>query len=172
MLHEYHFLLNQKLYNELLKLSKCLNKNISETIVFAFKNLNPLVEKKQLTLEEQGSKYKILAGLDEKRCHVHCYLPEHFYRKLKQIHNDLDVYSIAQILRKILEVFLKGCSKYGKYVFVKRLNNITINWENIKSKYQAEKRVFIRQMSYKFNNFPNYLIGYGKDSRPYYIQFI
>jgi hypothetical protein len=172
MKHEFHFVLNQKLYFKLLKKSKCLNKDLSKTIVVAFEKLNTFIEKNHFISKEKGCKYKHLADKEEKLCHIHCYLPEHFYRKLKHIYNDLNVYSMAQILRKIIEFFLMGCSKYGDRCFLERLDEINKNWEMKKSIYRIEKRIFKRPMSQKIISFPYCITVYGADSRPYLFQLV
>jgi hypothetical protein len=172
MQHEFHFILNQKLYFELLKQSKLLNKNLSTTIVFAFENLNSSIEKNHLSSQEKGSKYKKITMPDEKNYHIHCYLPENLYRKLKHIHHDLNTFSLAQIMRKIIEYFLIGCFKYGDSDFIMRLEKINKNWEIKKSIYRREKRIFIRQMSYNYNQLLYCITTYGVNSSPYLIQFI
>jgi hypothetical protein len=171
MKHEFHFILEQKQYFKLLKLSKRLNKNLSATIVIAFENLNTFIEKNHLASQEKKSCYKTLVNTEENCHHIHCYLPQHLYRKLKHIHHDLDTYSLAQIMRKIIEYFFMGCFKYGENDFIERLGKINKNWEKIKSEYRKEKRIFKRPMSYKFYQIPYLITIYGIDSYPYLIQF-
>jgi hypothetical protein len=172
MKHEFHFLLNQEQYLMLLKLSKHLNKNLSASIVKACENLKSFIEKNHLISKEKGSRYQTLSGSEEKQYHIHCYLPENLYKKLKQIHLDLNTYSLAQILRKIIENYLMGCSKYGIKGFTTKLESINDNWENKKAIYKKEKKVFFRQMSYKLYNSQYLKIIYSKDSSPFSIQFI
>jgi hypothetical protein len=172
MKHEFHFILNQELYFKLLKLSKRLNKDLSSTIVVAFENLKPFIEKNHLTSNEKGSKFKTLADIKEKRYHIHCYLPEYLYRRLKQIYYDLNLYSMAQILRKIIESFLMGCLKYGERDFFRKLDKINKDWENKKILYRQEKKCFSKQMSLNKNHLPYCMTNYGNDFRPYLIQLL
>jgi hypothetical protein len=172
MKHEFHFLLNEEQYHKLLKLSKSLNKNLSTTVVVIFDNLNSFVEKNHLTAKEKGSKYSPLSNPKEKRFHIHCYLPEHLYRRLKLLHHDLNTYSLAQIIRKMIEYFLMGCIKYGNGGFIERLTRIKEIWNEMKASYRKEKRKFIRQMSYKSNDIVYCFTIYGNDSLPYLIQLI
>jgi hypothetical protein len=172
MIHEFHFVLSQKFYFKLLKLSKRLNKNISTTLVIAVEKLIPFIEKNHLSAKEKECRYKILEEPLKTRYHIHCYLPEKLYNKLKQIHLDLDTYSIAQILRKIIEAFLMGSSKYGEGEFLIKLEKCSKIWEMKKMIFRNEKRVFIKQMSYKIKKLSYCVTTYGNDSRPYLIQLL
>jgi hypothetical protein len=172
MKHEFHFILNQDLYFKLLKLSKVLNKSQSATIILAFESLNVFIEKNHLSSQEYGSKYRTLALPGKKNYHIHCYLTENLYRRLKHIHHDLNTYSLAQIMRKIIENFLIGCFKYGVSSFINNLKRINKNWEKNKITYQREKRIFIRHMSCEFIQLPYCKTIYGTDSRPYLMQLI
>jgi hypothetical protein len=172
MKHEFHFILNEELYSKLLKLSKSINKNLSKTVVLIFDNLNSFAERNHLTSREKESRYKTLAGPEEKRYHVHCYLPEYLYRKLKLIHHDLNTYSLAQIIREMIDNFLKGCSKYGNKDFMERLGIIKKIWDKKKLIYRKTKRKFLRQVSYKSNHLPYCITTYGNDFQPYLIQLV
>ena len=172
MKHEFHFILNEKLYYRLLKLSKSINKNLSATVVVIFDNLNSFIEKNHLTSKEKESRYKTVTSPEEKPYHVHCYLPEHLYRKLKLIHHDLNTYSLAQIIREMIDYFLKGCDKYGNEDFMERLGRIKKIWYEKKSVYIKEKRKFLRQVSHKSNDLLYCITSYGNDFRPYSIQLL
>jgi hypothetical protein len=172
MKHEFHFILNQKHYFNLLDLSKSLNKNISKTLVFILENLNPFIEKNHLASIEKGSKYQTLALPEEKRFHIHCYLNENLYRRLKHLHHDLNTYSLAQIMRRLIDSFLLGCFKYGIKDFRERLLKIKKIWEKKKNIYRKEKVIFLRHVSFKPNNKPYCLTSYDDGYRPFQIQLL
>jgi hypothetical protein len=140
MIHELHFVINQQLYHDLRELSLKLNKKLSTTIVFIFQHMGFLIEKNHFLANEKNSEYHFLPYPKEKRIHIHCYLPEHQYRKMKLIHQDLNTYSLAQIIREIIIIFLKGCAKHGINSFLNRLNKISQDWENKKRHIMREKK--------------------------------
>jgi hypothetical protein len=172
MRHEYHFILNEKLYFKLLKLSKRIDKNLSMTINFILENLSPHIEMNHLNAHEEESRYIKLTDMDEKRYHVHCYIPEQMYRKLKHLHLDLNTYSIAQTVRKLIDYFLRGFFKYGNRIFIEGVNKFKTRWETKKQIYIKEKHIFKNQMSYFKKHLPYCMTTYGKDSRPISIRLL
>jgi hypothetical protein len=171
MLHDYHFILNEESYLKLNKISAYMKNSLSKTIVVLFEKLVPYIEKKHLFSSEKNSSYMTIADKDEKRIHLHSYFPEHRFRKIKQIHNDLNYYSMAQIFRKLIDYFISGCMKYGVNEFIKMLENIKDKWENKKKFYKKEKVTFRKQLSYNPNNFPYMLITYDNNSCPIVMRF-
>jgi hypothetical protein len=172
MLHDYHFVLNEKAYLKLIETAEMLGKSLSNTIVVLFENLSACVEENHFEAREKNSRYKIISDPDEKRFHVHSYIPEKMYRKIKQLHHDLNYFSLAQVLRELIDKFLAGCLKYGVKKFINLLENIQNIWEKKKEYYKKMKINITRQLSYENNIFPYILITYDCNSRPWNMQFI
>jgi hypothetical protein len=82
---------------------------------------------------------------DEIREHVHAYLAEDLYRELKLLHQDLNVFSIAQIVREFLEIFLGLFEKYRNHVF-KELEKMYRQWEKEAGKTRLTLRQYLRQL--------------------------
>jgi hypothetical protein len=172
MKHDYHFVLNEKAYLKILELANQMDRSVSGTIVVLFEKLLPFLEKNHLSAKVKNSKYKIIAGKNEKRIHIHSYIPEYDYMKMKQLHFDLDVYSLAQILRELINKFISGCLKYGIEKFIDILKKIQDMWEKKKESYKKEKIIFKKQLSHKNVFFPYILIKYNNKSQIYDLQFI
>ena len=76
--------------------------------------LSPGIEKKHLEGEQMESRYQLVhEDLAVARRGVFVYLPDFRYRQLKLLHQDLNFYSIAQLLRLMLGVFLDFVKEYG-----------------------------------------------------------
>jgi hypothetical protein len=172
MIHDYHFKLNEKSKLELLKISKDMKLSMSSTIVLLFEKFLPFVEKNHLKSKEKNSKYKVIADLKEKRYRIHCYMQDHLYRKKKHLHHDLNVFSMAQILRSMIDIFIFGCNKYGINEFINKLDKIIKLWKNKKEIYRKEKIIFIRQLYMKIINFPKILVYYDQNSHPLNMMYI
>ena len=192
-IHEFHFVVSHNTHQKLKQLSKKLNihpydncredkttkkkiKNkptsLSTTIVYIFEQMNAFLEKNHLTALEKDSKYELISHRDEKKVHIHCYMSEDLYRKLKIIHHDLNVYSLAQILRKMITFFLNGCIKYGIKKLNTQLNKIKKLWVIKKTVYQKENKIFVRQLSDKIRGIYYCRTLYGINYRPYQIQYL
>ena len=101
--HEYHFVLAAAMRKELdtLRLygrTWCRSRLIVEIISL----MDAVLEEKHFSQEQYASKYEQV-DMDPSivRQPVHVYLPRRIYRRLKLIHQDLDFYSIAQLMRLI-----------------------------------------------------------------------
>ena len=113
--HDFHFILAISVREELEKVLLTYGKGSrSMKIMEIFKLMYPQLEEMHFSGKEQKSRYQLVdddrhAG----RCGVHLYLKPEVYRRLKLIHQDLNLYSIAQLVRGILKVFLDFVKQYG-----------------------------------------------------------
>jgi hypothetical protein len=171
MTYELHIVLNEKLLSDLKKHSRRLNsKSVSSAIVEIFEKYLPYLEKTQIEFQNRKSSYKLIADLKEKRKHVHVYFPEKYYRKLKELHQYINFYSIAQIIREIIELYLKECFKNGIELTLKKIELIKKNWE--KRKLMRKGKEYIRQLSQASPQIPMQTITYDSHYHPYSIKFL
>jgi len=169
MSHELHFVLGRKLYNELIGLSKVYKKSISKTMVLILDTLDAFLEKNNLMAKEKDSRYLIIDKDDNARYDIHCYISESQYRKLRFAYYSLNFYSIAQIVRKLIEYFVRAKLKYGFEKLVRKLYEIKILWAEMKKNYVNDKRIFLRQFS---DNSIKFLITCTSNSTPISIKLI
>jgi hypothetical protein len=88
--------------------------NISKLIIRILTLLSPGLENKHLKGEQMMSRYEFVCDDKEAaRKNVFVYLSEKLYRNLKLLHQDLNYYSMAQLLRLVLRVFLDLVKIYG-----------------------------------------------------------
>ena len=82
---------------------------------------------------------------DEIREHAHVYFPEDEYRRLKLMHQDLNYFSIAQLLRSFLKFFIDLVKEYGENVYQK-LKKWFNQWNEENNKNRLTLREFVRQL--------------------------
>ena len=81
------------------------------------------------------------------------YKLKNVYRQLKLIHQDLNFYSIAQLLRGFLEFFLDMEKEYGDGV-LQELQKISKQWNNEDKENRLTLCEFIRQLWKIIQHFP------------------
>ncbi|MBN1697272.1 MAG: hypothetical protein JW881_07145 [Spirochaetales bacterium] len=147
-LHEFHIIMMNTMKKDLktLKLSGSRN-SLSGIIVRIISLIDPLVMKEHQWGRQRMSLYRALSPChDEKREHVHVYFTEEMYRKIKLLHADLNFYSIAQLVRWLLELFLAMVERYGNSAleeFEKRFKQWGIEEKGL----QQSHRRNLRQLS-------------------------
>jgi hypothetical protein len=99
----FHFVLTRELKNRIKILSKILNKNMSETVNYIINKVDPMINelfKKSKKKSRWGYHY---IKADAK---MNIYIETTNYRKIRQLHNNCYSFSMAMILRGIIEFFL------------------------------------------------------------------
>jgi hypothetical protein len=171
MKFDMHFVINERLLKRLDKTTGRMElKTRSATIVAIFNLLLPYLEKNQIKFKNHESKYRLVAGIKEKRCHVHAYVPEEVYMRLKEMHEYSNFYSIAQILREIIRIYLKECFKLGIDEALKKLENLKEMWKTMKKGRIGKK--FLRQLYYKERTASTISITYDRFFHPLSIKFL
>jgi hypothetical protein len=169
--HDLHFIMTDKLYFQLSNMAHEMNKSLSSTIFMMIENFMPFIEKNNISFQDKESCYQLVGIPGEERVDVHAYIPEEYYRRLKQLHHDLNVYSLGQIIRKIIEYFLKACVKYGADGLLKKLRGIMEKWNKKKEILKDEGKEF-KLLSHKNLLFPYLTISYDINSKPFIFKFI
>ena len=147
MSKEFHFVLNEKSDEKLMILKEKLDiKSMSKTIVMILDQMMPYIEKHEISFEDKRSRYRYVGEEDEYRRHIHAYMPESLYKRLKKIHHDINYYSMAQFLRKIIEVYLKDCFKMGIEKHEAMLGRVRKQWNMEKRRFLAKGMRHVRQL--------------------------
>ena len=172
-MHVFHFVMNRGMKKDLRNLDMFEKKgSLSGVIVKIFSLLTPLIKREHKWGEQRMSRYlPICNDPDEVREHVHVYFPGEVYRQLKLIHQDLNVYSIAQLLRGFLGFFLALVKKYGNNVF-QELKKLFEQWKNEDGKNRLTPREIVRQLLLIIQHFSgkNRLINiYDRQFSPFWI---
>ncbi len=152
MTHNFHFKLEIRMIEKLKKISNI--KSLSGIIKYIIKSSYKFIEKSHYFEEEKNSCYNRI----NQSKNFHVYLQKEDYRRLKQIHQDLNYFSIAQILRKIINRFLFYYEKYGMEGLIKKIN-ILNNLISLKLKKVINKNKLLYQKKY-------YSIVYSEEFSP------
>jgi hypothetical protein len=74
-----------------------------------------IIEKEDMEGMQRLSKYRLIhEDLTIKRKHVIVKMPDFMYRRLKCLHDVLNYYSVAQLVRDLLQFFLDLVSEFGE----------------------------------------------------------
>ena len=120
--------------------------SLSDVIVKILSFLSPVVKKKHKWGKQRKSRYlNVSSRPDEIREHVHAYFPGEVYRELKLLHQDLNYYSIAQLVREFLRLFLYLMKRFGDNVFM-GLQNVYKQWYEEDEQIRLTPGKFIRQL--------------------------
>ena len=186
LIHEFQFRECGILDRELRRICRYFEISKSELIVKIL-NLNiPLMEKYHLKRREQDSRYKIIEeyqgssgnlipGKPGVKCRVsiHTYLPGSLYRRLKQLHSELNFYSMAQLVREVIRFFLWLFERYGRDALkvLAILANIRENYEKRKDRWRDTGEV-LRQYYYNKSLTPGKITLFSLDFQVIGIKYI
>jgi hypothetical protein len=128
--HDFHFIMDREMKEELVNLDMFYHsKNFSGLVVKILELLLPRIEGEHFFGKERGSRYRLVnEDMDVKREGVHIYLPVKLYRRFKLMHQDLNVYSMAQLMRDFLWLFLWLARMYGKNL-MRGLQKLLAKWK-------------------------------------------
>jgi hypothetical protein len=145
--HEFHFVLSRSMREKLKNLSVFKTPmGFSKTVAKILEVLRPVIKVEHKWGEQRMSRYGCVSDdPDEPRDHVHSYLEEDVYRELKLIHQDLNFYSIGQIVRMFLDFFLELVKEHGKNVFSFLARNYK-RWEKDAEEFRLTSREAARQL--------------------------
>jgi hypothetical protein len=171
MKYDLHCVLNEKLLFDLKNISVDLKtKSISGTIVSVIETFMPYLEKYQNEFQNRKSEYKLIAKKNEKRHHFHVYFPDNIYRKLKELHQYLNFYSMAQIIREMLQLYINEFYKNGIDKVQKKITEIRNKWAKWKSK-QKDKEI-IKPLVSTVIPIPSICVTYDANYHPYKIKYL
>jgi hypothetical protein len=170
MKFDMHLVINEKMLKRLDNTTERMKlKTSSATIVAIFNLFLPYLENNQIKFKNNESKYRLIANLKEKRRHIHAYVPEDIYMRLKLLHGYSNFYSVAQILREIIKIYLKECYGYGIEKTLRKLENLGNRW---KLRRKNRGKMFLRQLYITEKIFPSISITYDRFIHPLSIKFL
>jgi len=152
-------------YEKLNNIENVKNLSISKKINFIIKFLTNFIDIYHYTAKEKNSSYKIVDNEGERNIHV--YLDKSDYRKFKKIKSDLNFYSMAQVIRYVINKFLFYLELYGFKELkenVEYFGCLLIN--NFSKSYCRRKKTV--HMSDKIL----YYFGYNKDFTQIFIKLL
>ncbi|HOJ64640.1 MAG TPA: hypothetical protein PLE45_09490, partial [Spirochaetota bacterium] len=113
---QFDFVIDDNLFNKIKILTEQNNKGFSEIIREVINTMLPFLKKKHLTEERRKRDYPCVNATKR----VRVFFEERVYNELKQIHDTLNTFSIAVLIREILKLYFDLIEKYGFDGFEKR----------------------------------------------------
>ncbi|MBN2440704.1 MAG: hypothetical protein JXJ04_05145 [Spirochaetales bacterium] len=171
--HDFHFVLNRGMKENLLGLHVFKGyKSFSGIMVAILEKLVPVMVKEHKWGEQRLSRYRsVCTDSEEIRDHVHMYVPDKLYRELKLLHQDLNFYSIAQLLRWLFDLFLVFVDVYKDKV-LEELGKTFTQWRLENEDDHLTLSEFMRQLLRIIRFLPgkNRLVTvYNPDFSPFWI---
>lgn len=156
--HRFQFVLTTAMKDEIKDIGRDLDKTMHDTIVFALEIIYPVMEKWNLMNAEADGKVEKV-NWDTK---AHVKLDVNFFRRIKLLHSQMNVYSLAIIVRKMLMLFIKYFRRGG----LERLKEVIERFEGIYfKKYRKtmifDKRKIQTQLSRISSTITKYIVTYN-----------
>ncbi|HOL57486.1 MAG TPA: hypothetical protein PLD75_08015 [Spirochaetota bacterium] len=120
--HELHFVLTSAMKEKLSKIAKKENISLSKLILYVLQKFSDRIKKRYCFGCEDENVYEKI----EADASIHFYIPKEEYRFLKKIHADLNFFSMAKLIRAILEIFIEEYERMGMLGFEKKCGMITL----------------------------------------------
>ena len=127
---EFDFVINQALFNKIENLKEKNNKNFSVIVREIILLMLPILRKKHLFEKRRKKDYKFINAIEK----IRVFLPEEVYNELKLVHDQLNSFSIATLIRELLEIYFAGIETYGEEKFMKMIQEIKNEIEGLKAR--------------------------------------
>jgi hypothetical protein len=145
--HDFHLVIDRRMKEKLKGLDSFMKlKSLSGIMVKILQLLTPTFKKAHKWGKQQLSRYKFVCNdKEEIRDHVHMYIPGELYRELKLLHQDLNFYSIAQLVRSFLRFFIGVAGVYGDGIF-EELEKLFSRWKKEDEEVRLTPGEFMLQL--------------------------
>ncbi len=120
--HELHFVTTSEMKEKLSKIAKKENISLSKLICYVLQKFSDRVKKRYCFGPDDENVYERI----DADASIHFYLPQEDYRFLKKIHADLNFFSMAKLLRFILQIFIEEYERIGMLGFEKKCSLVTL----------------------------------------------
>lgn len=157
--HRFHFVMQGQMKNEIKKIGKELGLSMHDTIVFMLETMYPILVKWHLMGNEANNKIQKVHW-DTK---VHVNLDLNFFKRIRLLHTQSNVFSIAIIVRKMLMLFIKHFRHSG----LERLRGMIKRFERIhfkkyKKNKKFDKRKIQTQLSRLSSTSARYIVSFNR----------
>ena len=129
-MEKYDFVINKALLEKIKNLAKKRSISISALIRKVFEKIVPIIEKKHLKEKRREKDYPIVCATHK----VRVYIPKKLYNQLKIIHSNLNTFSMAVLVREILEEYFIGIETFGEEEFENKIERLKKKLDELKVK--------------------------------------
>ena len=127
---EFDFVLNKSLFERIKYLKEKENKNLSLIVREIILLMIPVLREKHIYEKRRKKDYKFINATEK----IRVFLPEEVYNELKLVHDQLNSFSIATLIRELLEIYFIGIEIYGEEKFMKMIQKLKNEIEGLKIK--------------------------------------
>ena len=127
---EYEFVIGDNLYKKIKNLKEKKGESLSLVVRDIILLMLPFLKKKHLTEKRREKDYPSVNAT----CRIRIFLPKNVYNELKQVHDTLNTFSIAVLVREILKLYFQMIEKYGEEGFKKRLERVKNKIEDMRAR--------------------------------------
>ena len=125
---EFDFVLNKSLFDKIKDLKDKKNKDLSVIVREIILLMIPILRKKHLYEKRKEKDYKFINATEK----IRVFLPEELYNELKLVHDQLNSFSIATLIRELLEIYFIGIETYGEEKFMKMIQKLKNEIEGLR----------------------------------------
>jgi len=129
-MEKYDFMLNKTLLDKIKNLAKKRSISLSCLMREIFEKIISILEKKHLKEKRREKDYPIVCATNR----VRVYLSKKLYNQLKLIHSHLNTFSMAVLVREILEEYFMGIEIFGEEEFENKIEILKNKLEELKTR--------------------------------------
>ncbi|MBN2443739.1 MAG: hypothetical protein JXJ04_20425 [Spirochaetales bacterium] len=146
-IHDFHFVIDREMKKKINNLDLFKkSRGLSGKIIRILQLLTPVLGKEHKWGKQRFGRYRAVCDdPKEVRENVHVYMPDKMYRELKLLHQDLNFYSIAMVVRLLVNFFL-GLVEIYKNRVIQELKKLFAQWRSEDSETRLTPRKFVRQL--------------------------
>jgi len=133
---EFDFVLNQNLFEKINNLKDKKDKDLSTLIREIIIFMLPVLKRKHLFEKRRDKDYRFIGATQR----IRIYIPEEVYNELKLVHDHINSFSIAILIRELLELYFAGIEVEGEEEFTKRIEE----WEKEIESLRESKAVVVK----------------------------
>ncbi len=133
---EFDFVLNQDLFEKINNLKNKKDKDFSTLIREIIIFMLPVLKRKHLFEKRRDKDYRFIDATQR----IRIYIPEEVYNELKLVHDHINSFSIAILIRELLELYFAGIEVEGEEEFTKRIEE----WEKEIKRLRETKAVVVK----------------------------
>ena len=127
---KFDFVLNKNLLDNIKNLAKKKSISLSALMREIFEKIIPILEKKHLKEKRREKEYPIVCATNR----VRVYLSKKLYNQLKLIHSHLNTFSMAVLVREILEEYFTGIEAFGEKEFEDKIERLKRKLEDLRGR--------------------------------------
>lgn len=154
---KFHMLLQDEITIRIKNCHLLSGNTFSDKMVSLLNLVKPVIKKTLFREEEQYSRYRFVGTSKHKMI----YMEQGLYRFLKKVHQDLNYFSIAQIIRRACKLFLRFVDKWGAGKAVEKIRELAKKI-NQKKRKKTDRRLVRKELL----GIPVFQVAYDAIFRP------